>query len=134
MRLIHFWGGLVLLLFGCVASKKVFIQPHSPEAVPYLLNTKSLVDVAGGTWYLDGAKMVPDSKGRILISQSGEHRLSYRLYFKGKVDSSVTSFTALPPEDYCNAMLTTPKGQIVLQLSSLAPRHSDNFERLVNEG
>ena len=134
MRLLHLWGGLVLLLFGCVAGKKVVIRSHTPEAVPYLLNSKALVDVAGGTWYLNGRKTVPDSKGRILITESGEHRLSYRFYFKGKVDSSVTTFTALPPEDYCNAILTTPKGQIVLQLSAQAPRHSDNFERLINEG
>lgn len=84
-------------------------------------------------WKLNG-EAITASNSQLLISSSGDHHLQGVYYIDGTPDTIETVFNALPPQNNCQAVIKTSKGDIVVELSSLAPRHADHFEDLVESG
>lgn len=125
---------LCIVICACGAPKTLVLNVPESRPVPFALDVSQLTDNPGGRWFLNGEEVQLTSTGELLFTQSGTYDITYRYYQKGHILTTKTRVEALPPKDYCHVEICTPKGNLVVQLSHLAQRHSDYFEDLVQQG
>ena len=121
----------MVLFFCCKAPQPIPRVELSDVRVPAYVDLTAHQPVRHVDWYANGMPVEVHQDGMLLLTASGRYELMGAYFKDGEPDTIKMNLNALPPKGNCYVAISTSKGEMVAQLSSLTPRHADHFESLV---